>query len=293
MLKVIKTPAGPACAILDEDEDPNGNIRTGIFGHEYGRFLKLKFSDDLLDEFRPRDEHIRNTLLALGVLNLAHDGLHCLDVALWKPVLLFPAANKAILRYQTYYAMVRRPHKSIDDYIARRLADYCEVDFGTLVDALDQIHRYRFPATFYALLMKQNPELLDGVGYLFNEGAFTREELSIVTGGRSKMEPLDDSENGPSPPNTWIKNGQLIADDHMTPLAWRLVEYLWNCKHRTSRYDDKLATALYGDHDEQMVNSDLLGSHRKAANKFLKKHRCGWRVTTPQDYARIHEVTFD
>lgn len=87
--------------------------------------------------------------------------------------------------------------------------------------------------------------------------------------------------DGPAMPYSWKANGNVIAD-RMTPTAWRLVSYLWAQPRRISAYDQSLAEKVFLDHAKS-VDQTRVGSHRRDANIFFKRHKIPWRVTAKRD----------
>lgn len=91
--------------------------------------------------------------------------------------------------------------------------------------------------------------------------------------------------DGPAIPYSWKADGNVVAD-RMKPTAWRLVNYLWAQPNRVSAYDHGLAAEVFQDHAVS-VDKVRVGSHRRDANNFFKKHSIAWRVTAKRDVVEL------
>lgn len=105
-------------------------------------------------------------------------------------------------------------------------------------------------------------------------------EASVAQATGQKNEQLPD---GPFGANGFRLNG--IEHCGLPAKAWALVNFLWGKANRSAGFDE-LAVPVWSDHAED-VTSDMVGSHRRAANSFFEKAGFPLRVKVTAATRRV------
>lgn len=88
------------------------------------------------------------------------------------------------------------------------------------------------------------------------------------------------SPDGPVDIFSWSHNGIIYPG--MKPTSWKLAKHLWEQKERKVKLND-LAEPVFGDH-AQVITKELVGNHRKLANKFFESSEIPLRVETKSSF---------
>jgi hypothetical protein len=112
------------------------------------------------------------------------------------------------------------------------------------------------------------------------------DELPRPNGKKPKEPPTGD---GPFPPDGFRYGGREERIDRYK--VWKLVNYLWTCRNRTSAFED-LAQPVWGE-KETIVGKDQVGSLRRDANHFFEEKAWPFRVQIKNDYVSLVGPTSD
>jgi len=100
-------------------------------------------------------------------------------------------------------------------------------------------------------------------------------KLRAAAGDDAEPEEDEPPANGPFSPDGFAWDGRKHTG--LTPIPWRLVDYLWPAKNRTAHFYD-LAVPVWREAGA-VVTADRVGSARREANTFFARHTLPWRVS--------------
>lgn len=102
----------------------------------------------------------------------------------------------------------------------------------------------------------------------------------------SKPETNPIRSDGPFPPDGFRWQGKEFRG--LSPLPWRLVDYLWLRPEQCAHFNE-LAEPVWQDH-EVIIDSNNFGSPRRDANKWLKANKLPFTLASKSNRAFLKKI---
>lgn len=105
----------------------------------------------------------------------------------------------------------------------------------------------------------------------------------LPSGDQAELPKQDDVHDGPVEPSGFLWCGTPYSG--LPPIPFRLVKYLWTQAGRAADFE-ALAEPVWGDKNT-IVDTGMVGSARKKANKFFERHGIPFKLTLREKDHRV------